>query len=53
MIVKKRDFIWQMLKILEKDLTAKLPDEGFEYEMIAEANKILYDRVRHIGEAIE
>jgi len=48
MIVKKKPFIKKCLSIFERELLLGLPDEAFEFEMIDQANKIIYNKIKHI-----
>jgi hypothetical protein len=51
-IVTRNDFIKGFLAYVQRKLEAGLPQEGFEDELIVEAEKIVYENSRHINNAI-
>jgi len=52
MIITREEFVPIYLKIIERRLYENLRQEGFENEMVAEADKIVYANSRHILDAI-
>ena len=49
MIVKKSDFVLKFILVMKKKLEEKLPDEGFEFDMIEQA----YQIISHIRNAVK
>jgi len=52
-LVRKKEFIEKFLVVLKKELEENLPDEDFEYEMVAKAWGVVYKKVKHIKSVIE
>jgi hypothetical protein len=52
MIVNREQFIKGFLAYVQRKLEAGLPQEGFEDELIVEAEKIVYENSRHLNDAL-
>ena len=52
-LAKKKEFIEKFLIVLKRELENSLPDEDFEYEMLAKAWGIVYKKVKHIKSIVK